>query len=286
MSFNIAGLSVLEREILLERHLASRSLLEGEAGQMLHISANEALAVMVNEEDHLRMQAILPGSQLRKAWKMVNALDDKLSGQLDIAYDSKLGFLTSCLSNVGTGIRISQMLHLPALTIDGSIKQLERGLPKLGLTMRGMFGEGSENLGFFYQISNQSTLGESEMAIMEHLEQVIGQVVDHEENARLKLLEQNRTRLLDKVGRSFAALRYSYILPSKEAFAALSGVRLGVDLKMFHALDSKLLNDLLIAANSGHLQYNAGRLLSEAERDAYRAQVMREALKKNYDREL
>ena len=279
MTFKVDELNELERSILLERHLVSRELLESIKSPCVHISADEKISVMVNEEDHLRMQIVLPGLQLESAWNQLNALDDKLSKQLDMAYDSKLGYLTACPSNVGTGIRISVMLHLPALTILDNIKPLERGLAKLGLTVRGMYGEGSENLGNFYQISNQSTLGESEYDIMKHLSGVIDQVITHEENSRSKLLDHHRNRLLDKVGRAFGTLRYSYILSAKEAFKSLSGVRLGVDMNMFNSLDIKCINELFMAVSAGHLQCKAGCLLSESERDSYRAQIVRERIK-------
>ena len=223
----------------------------------------------------MRMQTVLPGAQLHEAWNMVNALDDKLCGRLDIAYDGSLGFLTSCLSNVGTGIRVSLMLHLPALTLDGSIRQLENGLSKLGLTMRGMFGEGSENMGCFYQISNQSTLGESEQEIIEHLQRVIDQIIQQEESMRIKLLEHRRSELLDAVGRSYGILKYGYMISAKEAFKALSLVRLGVDMKMFSTLDISNINELFISVSSGHLQHLAGRSLNDAEERSFRAQLIR-----------
>ena len=281
MHWRIDDLDELSREILFERRLVSRELLCGGSEQAVHVSADEKLSVMVNEEDHLRMQVVLPGYQLHKAWQMVSCLDDQLSCELDFAYDSDLGYLTACPSNVGTGMRISVMMHLPALSMAGHIKQLERGLAKLGLTMRGMFGENSENVGGCYQISNQSTLGESESDILERLARLIDQVIEHELNIRLKLLEQERSRLLDMIGRSFGVLRYSYILSAQEAFNSLSGVRLGVDMNMFNSLDMQVVNELFTAVSPGHLQHKAGRLLNENEQDAFRAQIVRERLKQN-----
>lgn len=279
--FIIEELDELDREILFERHLVSRELLTNGNHPAVYVSGDESLSVMVNEEDHLRMQMILPGLQLQRAWQEISALDDQLSCELDFAYDGQLGYLTSCPSNLGTGLRVSVMLHLPALTMENNIKPLERALAKLGLTVRGMFGEGSENLGNFYQISNQSTLGESEMDIIERLSRVIDEVVSHEESARNRLLEQDRNRLLDFVGRSFGLLRHSYILSSKEAFNSLSGVRLGVDMHMFNTLDRKIVNDLFLAISPAHLQKRSGRILSGQERDAFRAETVRAQLKLN-----
>ena len=272
-------LSSLEKEILFERRLASRELLAKENNAVLHTSSNQNLALMINEEDHLRLQAVLPGLQLHKCWKILNAADDKLSGVLDIAYDSRLGYLTACPSNVGTGMRVSIMMHLPALAMAEQIKPLERGLSKLGLTVRGMFGEGSENLGDFYQVSNQSTLGESEEDIIDRLGQVADQICSQEEHARDRLLEVCRNRLRDKVGRCFGILRYAGILTAREAYNSLSGIRLGVDMNMFNSLDIDVINELFMSVPPGHLQKKAGRILSEEECNVFRAQQFRDRLK-------
>ena len=279
-SVDAAGLDDMEKAVLLERHLASRELLNGGSVQALHIARDRTCSVMVNEEDHLRLQALMPGLQLESCYKHISDLDDKLSSQLDFAYDAALGYLTACPSNVGTGIRVSVMLHLPALTMDGDIKQLESGLAKLGFTIRGMFGEGSGELGHFYQISNQSTLGESEPEIISHLQRVIDQIVEQEESMRIKLLEHRRTQLLDAVGRSYGILKYGYMISAKEAFKALSLVRLGVDLNMFSSLNTANINELFISVCSGHLQHLAGRSLAEAEEKSYRAQLIRDKFKR------
>ena len=279
--FMIEQLDELDREILFERHLVSRELLAGGSYEAVCVSADESLSVMINEEDHLRMQVILPGFQLHQAWQRIDKLDDQLSCELDFAYDPVLGYLTCCPSNLGTGLRVSVMLHLPALTMTRQIKQLERGLGKLGLTVRGMFGEGSENLGNFYQISNQSTLGESETEIIERLSKVIDEVINHEESVRGQLLQHDRNRLLDAVGRSYGLLRHSYILSSKEAFNSLSGLRLGVDMKMFNSVNIHTVNELFTAISPAHLQKKAGRVLDNQERDVFRSEVVRSQLKLN-----
>lgn len=278
-SFDLDQMSILDKNILLERRLISRELLQSPFASAVHISGDEKLSVMVNEEDHLRMQVILPGLQLKKAWDMINKLDDRLSSELEFDYDPVLGYLTACPSNVGTGIRVSVMLHLPALAMNGHIKQLERALAKLGLTVRGMFGEGSENLGNLYQISNQSTLGESEKEIIDNLGRVIDQVIEHEEATRQMMLEKNRSKLMDIVGRSYGMLRYGYLLSSKEAFNSFSGLRLGVDMNLFSTLDIKTVNELFVAVNPGHLQKKVDLELPESERDALRSKVVREHLK-------
>lgn len=277
--FDVEKMNSVDRQILLERRLVSRELLKAHHAPGVYISADEKLSVMVNEEDHLRMQAVLPGLQLVKAWNLINKLDDRLSSVLDVDYDPVLGYLTACPTNVGTGIRVSVMLHLPALAMNGHIKQLERALAKLGLTVRGMFGEGSENLGNFFQISNQSTLGESENDIIRNLGRVIDQVIEHEEATRQLMLETKRSKLLDMVGRSYGLMRYGYILSSKEAFNSLSGLRLGVDMNLFNTLNIDTVNSLFVAVNPGHLQKRAKLELAEPERDALRSQIVREQLK-------
>ena len=283
-STNAGLLDDMEKAVLLERHLASRELLRGGAEQALHIAKSRNCSVMVNEEDHLRLQALMPGLQLDRCFQKVSELDDKLSSQLDIAYDATLGYLTACPSNLGTGVRVSVMLHLPALAMDNDIKPLESGLSKLGFTIRGMFGEGSEYLGHFYQISNQHTLGESEPEIIAHLQRVIDQIIEQEESMRCKLFEHRRSELLDAVGRSYGILKYGYMISAKEAFKALSLVRLGVDMKMFSSLGISNINKLFISICSGHLQHQAGRSLAENEEKSFRAQLIREKFKNSSGR--
>ena len=278
-SVNTNTLEDMEKAVLLERHLASRDLLNGGFEQALHIARDRSRSVMVNEEDHLHLQSLMPGLQLDSCWRKVSLLDDKLSSQLDIAYDAALGYLTASPANLGTGMKASVMLHLPALAMDGDIKILENGLAKLGFAIRGMFGEGSEDLGHFYQISNHSTLGDSEQDIIEHLQRVVDQVIEQEESMRVKLLEHRRSELLDAVGRSYGILKYGYMISAKEAFKALSLVRLGVDMKMFSTLDISNINELFISVSSGHLQHLAGRSLSDSEERSYRAQLIRERFK-------
>lgn len=279
-SFTPSSLSMADRLVLLERRLASSELLQSVEAH-LHVSRDSRKAIMVNEEDHLRLQVVMPGLQLKKCWEDINVIDDALSSKLDMAYDGTLGYLTACPSNVGTALRVSAMLHLPAMNMEKSIVQLERALAKLGLTVRGISGEGSEGLGNLYQISNQSTLGEGETEIISQLGRVIDQVIEHEESLRAKLMEHRRNNLLDVVGRSYGLLRYSYLLTSREAYNALSMVRLGVDLGLFNSLDIQIVNELFVAVGTGHLQKLAMRELSEREQNAFRAQIVRERLKKN-----
>ena len=278
-TFNPGEMSEVDREILLERRLASRDFLETPEGTRLLVRSDESSSIMVNEEDQLRIQTLRPGFQLEAVWKEINELDDELGRKLDYAFDERLGFLTCCPTNVGTGMRASVMLHLPGLVMTGQIGPTIQGVNKLNLAVRGIFGEGTDNRGNLFQVSNQSTLGESESQIIERLNMVIRQLISHEKNARQMLLERDLFSVYDLVGRSYGTLRHAYKLSSEEALKSLSGVRLGVDLGLFNSLDLKLVNTLFLAINPAHLQKMAGRELTGPERDICRASLCREKLK-------
>ncbi len=278
-AFEPETLTPLEREILFERRLASRDFLARNGGTRLLVSNDESCSIMINEEDQLRIQALRPGFQLEAVWEEIDKLDDELGSRLDYAFDERLGFLTSCPTNVGTGMRASVMLHLPGLVLSGRIGPTIQGVNKLNLAVRGIFGEGTDNRGNLFQVSNQSTLGESEMQILERLSNVIGQLIAYEKNAREQLIAQDQFSILDHVGRSYGLLRHAYKLSSEEALNSLSGVRIGVDLGMFNSIDIKKVNELFIAINPAHLQLSAGRELSAAERNVCRAALCREKLK-------
>ena len=277
-TFDIAQLSVLDREILLERRLASKEFISEPAGKRLLVKKDESCAVMINEEDQLRIQVLAPGFQLDKVWEKINAVDDELSRHLDYAFDEQLGYLTSCPTNVGTGLRASVMLHLPGLVMTGKIGATLQGINKLNLAARGIFGEGSENQGNLFQVSNQVTLGDTENGIIEKLSQVIRQLIFHEKAARMQLLERDQASLLDHVGRSYGILRHSYKLSSDEALQCLSGLRLGVDLGLFDHLNIHQVNEMFLTIHPAHLQKNAGRTLSSADRDVFRAAYCRQQL--------
>jgi len=194
---------------------------------------DETFCVMINEEDHLRMQAILPGLQIKEAWKAIDKLDTMVETKLPIAFSSQFGYLTACPTNVGTGIRVSAMLHLPGLVIAEQMQQTITAVNKLGLAVRGLYGEGTEALGNVFQISNQMTLGESELEIIERLNKVVIQVIENEENARAKLLETKPEMLFNQIGRAYGILTNSHIISSKEAKNLLSLLRLGFGSRVF-----------------------------------------------------
>jgi protein arginine kinase len=279
VSFRMEELEELDKQVLFERRLVSNEFTGKESGASLFVRQDESSGVMINEEDHLRIQALRPGFQLDEVWKAINKLDAQLEKQLPYAYDSKLGYLTSCPTNVGTGLRASVMMHLPGLVLSGQINAAIQGISKLGMAVRGIYGEGTENLGNLFQVSNQSTLGESEEQILDRLGGVIKQLINHEKNARLNLLENNQYFLLDHVGRSYGVLRHAYVLSSEEALNSLSGIRFGVDMGMFSSVDLHTVNELFLIINPAHLQKFARKNLDQKERDVFRATLVRERLK-------
>ncbi|MBV9463279.1 MAG: ATP--guanido phosphotransferase, partial [Verrucomicrobiae bacterium] len=230
--------------------------------------------------DHLRMQALMPGLCLHEVYTDLDELDSALSESLPLAFSSKLGFLTACPTNVGTGMRASGMLHLPALVLSEQINQIIQAVNKLSLAVRGLYGEGTEASGNFFQVSNQTTLGEKETDILERFEKVMNTIIEHEENARLKLLETRPQMLADQIGRAYGVLTNSYILNSREAMNLLSMLTLGVDLGFFPKLSRSLLDRLFIETQPSHIQSKHTRKLGAEERDELRAHLIREALVK------
>lgn len=279
VTLEMAELNSLEKGLLQERRIISNEFVNSGVSSAVVLKPDESVGIMINEEDHIRMQAISPGFKLNEVWDRISTVDSELGKHLPFAYDEKIGYLTSCPTNVGTGLRASVMLHLPGLVFSGQIGSAIQGISKLRLAVRGLFGEGTDNQGNFFQISNQSTLGESELQIIDRISSVIKQLINHEKNARLSLLEKNQYFLLDKVGRSYGTLRHSYIVSSEDAMNALSGIRMGVDMGMFSIVDLHTVNDLFVTIHPAHLQRFAGRDLEADERDICRASMIRERLK-------
>jgi protein arginine kinase len=272
----IEDLTPLHRQILVERHLISRELSGSKGGAGVVINRDQTFAVMINEEDHLRLQTLRAGFQLKKAWAAINALDSALEEQLDYAYSARLGYLTACPTNLGTGMRASAMMHLPALVISGQMEKVVRAVNQLGMVVRGLFGEGSDASGSMFQISNQTTLGESEDDIIKRLQSVLQSIVEHELNARGKLLEADATKLFDKIGRAFGILQNSHHLSSSEAMNLLSLLRLGIDLGVFPPTQRARVDRLFIEAQPGHVLHAAGGdALDSNERDTLRATRLR-----------
>jgi protein arginine kinase len=277
-SRELSDLSSVQKQVLVERHLISREHAARGDGSGAVIERRQSFSIMLNEEDHLRMQSIRPGLKLKEAYDSLSALDTELEQKLEYAFDPTLGYLTTCPTNLGTGLRASAMLHLPALVLSDQIGQVLQAVNKIGLAVRGLYGEGTESLGNLYQISNQSTLGESEDSIISRLERVITQVASHEQNARGKLMEDDPDMVADKIGRAYGVLRHAYLIDSKEALNHLSLIRLGGNLGIFPADTVNLCDTLLMDIQQAHLQLHAGMKLSPEHRDSIRAEIMRSRL--------
>lgn len=275
----LSELKAIEKRVLIEKHLISPNLVDHSNYSGVLISQNEQVSVMVNEEDHIRIQLYYPGFQLDKALLETTQFDDWLEEKISYAFDEQRGYLTSCPTNVGTGLRASVMMHLPALVITQQMNRIIPAINQLGLVVRGIYGEGSEALGNIFQISNQITLGKSEKDIVEDLQSVVKQLIDQERNARQTILSTSQTQLEDKIFRSYGVLAYSRIIESKEAAKCLSDVRLGIDLGLITNISKSILNELMVLTQPGFLQQYAKKSLTPQERDVRRATIIRERLK-------
>jgi protein arginine kinase len=278
-SEEMTSLSAIEKQVLVERHLISREHAAKGAGCATVMNRKQTVSIMINEEDHLRMQAIRPGLALKAAFSTLDRIDSELEENLPYAFDARYGYLTACPTNLGTGMRASAMLHLPGLVLSEQINQTIQAANKIGLAVRGLYGEGSEALANLFQISNQATLGKSEIEIIDHINEVIEQIIGNEQDAREKLIEDRATMLQDQIGRAFAILRHAHIIPSKEALNLLSLIRLGADLEIFPNEDRESINVLLTEIQPAHLQIEAKRKLDAEERDILRADIVRRHLK-------
>ena len=272
-------LSKTKKQVLVERHLVSREHAARSTGCAVVIDRKQNISIMLNEEDHFRMQGIRGGLNLRDAFEAVNQVDSALEKEVRYAYDNRLGYLTACPTNVGTGMRASVMLHLPGLVLTDQIKQVMNAVNKIGLAVRGLYGEGTEALGNLFQVSNQHTLGETENELITRIEGVAEHIVQAENTAREKLRQESPITLHDQIGRAYATLRHAYILSSKEALTHLSFLRLGADLDLISNCDRGLVDLLLLEIQPAHLQLAAKRELTPEERDTRRAEIARQRLK-------
>jgi len=280
LSSYLQELTALEKQVLVERHLISREHAAKGAGSAVVVNKKQTLSIMINEEDHLRMQVLRPGLQLRNAFKALDKVDTALETKLDYAFHPQLGYLTACPTNVGTGMRASAMVHLPGLVLSDQINQVIQAINKIGLAVRGLYGEGTEAMGNLFQISNQITLGEPEEDIISQLNNIIEKIIENEGNARQNLLQKKPGTLLDNIGRAFGILSHAYAITSKEALNLLSFLKLGVDLGFFPPERQAEIDDFFVITQPAHLQSNASQpKLSPEERDALRAEIIRERLK-------
>jgi len=275
----LSELSPVERQILVDKHLISPDLLNSFERKAVVLRDDEVISIMVNEEDHLRIQCLLPGLQLKEAWDLVDQVDDGLEKTLDYAFSEKLGYLTACPTNVGTGMRASVMLHLPALKLVKQLGGVLNAISKVGLTVRGLFGEGTEALGDLFQISNQITLGQSEEEIINNLIAVVNQIVSQEQAARRALYKDSREFIEDRVYRAYGILKYAHILSYEEAMRLFSDLRLGMEMGLVIGIPARLLNELMVRIRPAFLMKLAGREMSAHQRDIFRAGMIREEFK-------
>jgi protein arginine kinase len=265
-------------QYLIERHLASPDFVASKAKRGIYISNDEAMSLMVNEEDHLRFQVMSSGLDFPEAFTAAAALDEKLEGQLQYAFSPEFGFLTACPTNLGTGMRASVLVHLPALVITREIDKVLRGAIHIGLAVRGLYGEGSETKGNFFQISNQKTVGQTEWEIIETIADISRQVITYERKAREYLMKKLRVEVEDKVFRSLGLLRGARVLSSDEAVNLIAGLRLGVALGIVNEISLEQVTRLMILVRPANLQMMLGENLTAAERDERRATFVRETL--------
>ncbi len=276
--FKLPDLSPLDRQFLVERHLISREHAFGKGPRGVALTPRENLSIMVNEEDHLRIQGLRSGLQLGGAWKEIDGLDSKLEERLEYSYSPRFGYLTTCPTNAGTGLRASVMLHLPALVMTQQIEKVFQAVSKINLAVRGLYGEGTKASGDFYQISNQQTLGRAEEEIIQNIESVIPQIVKFERTVRQTLMENKREVIEDKAHRAYGMLRSARIISSDETMDLLSVVRLGVNLGLIGDLKMRTINELFILTQPAHLQKMEQTELSSTQRDIARATFVREKL--------
>ncbi|NNM85743.1 MAG: protein arginine kinase [Phycisphaerales bacterium] len=273
--------SSIERQLLVERHLISKQLASGEGSRGVAISDDETCSIMVNEEDHLRLQVLRAGEQLATCWRQADDIDSRLQERLPYAFSTKLGYLTACPTNVGTGLRVSVMVHLPALKLTGDIARVFEAAKEMHLAIRGLFGEGTEAIGDFYQISNQTTLGRSEAEILsEFTDSIIPKIIQMEKINR-QILENERPLLLDdKIGRAIGVLKNARLLTTEETLFFLSHLRLGVAMKRVAGVSMATINALFLQTQPAHLQKLLGKELDNETRRGVRAEYVRKVLQK------
>ena len=275
----IKGMPDIDRQFLVERHLMSPEHMISPESKGLIIDETEIVSIMINEEDHLRIQVLQSGFNVMEAWRVIDNIDTELSRNCNYAFSPRLGYLTACPTNAGTGLRGSVMLHLPALSITNQVGKVYQAISKLGLTLRGLYGEGTEASGNFFQISNQVTLGYSEAELLGNMERIINKIIARERSTRNMFISKDKEEISDKIWRAHGTLKSARIISSKETISLLSLIRLGVDLGFVKDIDMQSLNELFILTQPAHLQKTEKKILSSQDRDHKRAEMIRDRLK-------
>ncbi len=278
--FNLTDLDSVDKQFLVERHLMSYEQAQKTDSKVVIIDEDEVISIMVNEEDHLRIQVMQSGFNLFEAFNIINKIDDCFAKELTYAYSPEWGYLTACPTNTGTGMRGSVMLHLPALVMTRQINQILAAIAKLNFAARGLYGEGTQAMGNLFQISNQVSLGHNENEIIDNINGLIRQIIEQETQARETLINQNRPLLEDKINRSFGILKSAHIITSQETTELISLLRLGSDLGIVKDISRRAINELFIITQPAHLQKIENKKLSSAERDLKRAEIIRGRLNK------
>lgn len=277
-ALDVSKLSMLDRQFLVERQLISREHADGSGARSVVFDDREQISLMINEEDHLRIQVMHSGLDLNTCWEQINAVDDQIERHVRYAFNDKLGYLTACPTNVGTGMRVSVLLHLPALVLTKQIDKLFRSLQKIHLAVRGLYGEGSQAMGDFYQISNQITLGRKETDLVRQVGDVVPEIIRYEREARAALIKESPDALHDRVSRAFGTLRSAQTMSTEETMHLLSSVRMGINLQLISGLDVATINRVFINTQPAHLQKIKGAALETANRNVERARYLRQHL--------
>lgn len=271
-------LSDIQKSALIENHLISPALAEKKDGGAFLLSSDKKVSIMLNEEDHIRIQTINKGMSLKECWDLGNKVDDVIEETVDYAFDKELGYVTACPTNIGTGMRASVMIHLPALSITNQIEKLLYGVSQLGVAVRGVYGEGTKSLGHLYQISNQGTLGASEETLIEKITQIVKQIVEKEERTREHLKKNNYDDLEDEFYRAYGLLTNARKLTTEEAMKFISLLKLGNDMEMIDVAENKDLYELMTKIQPSNLSFMTGKELLPKERDNKRAEIIRSEL--------
>lgn len=271
-----SNLDEVERNVFVEKHLISPNLSKEVKYGSFFVKEDERATIMVNEEDHIRIQVLLPGLNIEEGWKICSSIDDELEKNIKYAFHEKFGYLTSCPTNVGTGLRASVMLHLPGLGMTGQVKKIMEGLGKIGLTVRGLYGEGSKALGNLFQISNQITIGEKEEDIIKKINKIILQIVSRERNTRKYIIENRGMEIEDKIYRSLGILNYSRVISTLEAMNHLSNLKLGTDMGIIKNIDSKEIVKLMLEIQPASIKHSQEEKIDTKQVDVIRGTTLRE----------
>lgn len=277
--FDLDEMPQIDRQMLVERQLISRELANSDGQRGVALADHEAVSIMINEEDHIRLQVMRSGFALSDAWEDIDRLDDALEQKVSYAFNDEFGYLTACPTNVGTGMRASVMLHLPALVLTKQVEKVFRALQKINLAVRGLYGEGTRASGDFYQISNQVTLGKSENGILTEIREVIPQIITYERQARETLIRETRQALQDRVSRAYGTLCSATMMTSEETMDLLSSVRLGVNVGLLDDITIVTVNELFVHTQPAHLQKIMGSALDGEERNSARARYLRSKIR-------